>query len=182
MRVYGSELVFDLYDFEMAQFVYKSTSAQALDIGGSATAYSGWVTGWSNYTLQDRGIQNYSGPSLWGGGSVNLPFKIIAYSFQVFGTPDGKLTGWVEGPGLGVSLSPLPGSAYTGTSYYGLVKAPPPFRSKIYPTLSDGTRFWNAINVALSDLGLVKPAQKQAMQNLVMENAHRWVRWKGRKD
>ena len=82
---------------------------------------------------------------------------------------------------LGQVYPPIPAAVSWGISDYTLTKGPYIFRSGLYPTLSDGYRFWDAIRL-LADSAALGEAEKQRVKALIMENARRWVRWKSQDD
>ena len=165
----------------MAEFTYEEIEAHALDMGLSVGYYQGEVTGWSKYALDNRGVTNYGGPSHWKSLAFAPPGHFVSGSVQEFQSLDGNLRGSVFGISLGASVSPIPVAVAWGTSYYTLQKGPYIFRSGIYPNISDGFRFWDAIQLLAEGVGM-DAAEQQRVKTIVMENAQRWVRWKEQED
>lgn len=62
----GTEVVYDLYDFEVDTFIYGGPSG-SVSINAAGNVYLGGVTGWSQYA--NRGVDNYRGWFLTGGAS-----------------------------------------------------------------------------------------------------------------
>jgi RHS repeat-associated protein len=179
--VAGIETVFDLYDFEIGSFAYKSDIAFASDVSSGIGPYVGTVTGWSTYKGRDRGVKNYAGPSTWVGGNVTLPFikSGLFLSGQTFFSEDRNLRGTTVGIGVGVGLpgNPLPGAATWGVSTYTILGTSRIFRSGSQPRYSDALKFAGAI-AGLS--GGYQVGRAWAIQK-ILANGYAWEKYYGPK-
>lgn len=113
----GFEVVFDLYDFEVATFVYVGPSAVW---GASATLYGGLISGWRHYR-EDQGILNYKGPFVSFGGSFALDTQV----FAGIPAPNGEtMAGVLVGVGVGADITfqgkplTIPGNLSSGVPVY----------------------------------------------------------------
>ena len=136
--------MFDRYDFEAGAFSFVTQQGGwASDIGINGTMYRGTVTGWSNFSGQDRGVKAYSGPSLWTQSTLNFPFvKVASESWATFHSGDYSMMGKYRGENIGLGINPL-SSVASGVSMYTLAAEPLIFREDKMnpPRAADADRF-----------------------------------------
>jgi len=109
----GYERVYNLYDFEVAEFHYGlPLTSLASDPGVSLISYVGFVTGWANF--EEGGVDNYAGAAASfdvSGGPQLVP---IVGSLEVFTSSGRRMWGGTAGFGIGLSVFPV-GIAASGT-------------------------------------------------------------------
>ena len=139
----GREKVFDLADFEYAEFSYFGGGVSTDQV--STGPYMGFVTGWSQ--LDNSSVEQYAGPSAAGNAGVSIPgpFKVSpGTSWTGFVSLTGPLKGLTQSLNIGVSPLNLTPFSATGTvTNYSLDSVVVEFRSdpNLPPSRDDALRF-----------------------------------------
>jgi RHS repeat-associated protein len=137
----GIEEVYDLYHFEYGMFVYGGGGAFT-DIGASMSAYVGVVTGWTNFPVNQRGVQTYAGPSVSINVSFTIPFDVVGSNIQGFATEGRTMTGAMAGLSAGSSVNPLPiGLSASVSNYVMTQKLVFRQRDESVPSFADALMF-----------------------------------------
>ena len=145
----GVEKVFDLADFEYAEFTTSGWGASTDVVGGGF--YKGFVIGWSNYL--DGSIKNYEGPFYSLGIGVSVPAgSKLGIGGSGFRSEDGKMWGATQVASAGLQLPTPVGGSVMKTDYFMISNSrwTRPDRNKP-PTVEDATTMQNIAKSTILD-------------------------------
>ena len=187
----GVEIVYDLYDFEVAVFSGRA-AAGTFNVGCSISGYIGFVTGWQNQRQPDIGsgfIDFYGGPGAAASTGISVgPASVdVGLSVGQQALMSGGTIGGTFGFGKGMEQLELPDTASrwlqtvaSSSASVGASDIIPQTRVTFHsganrrPTRADAVNFKRFLSMSIPLAGNSLSSLRGIMMNIVTYNGDRW--------